>query len=830
MSYQGQTFFLEEWLRASIIGNSGSPGSSSSVSSNQSPLTSARAIIQAWSELRECSQTQSFKPHHLQALNALVESRASLFVSDPQARLLISILGSQSSELGEAGHLFILKLLYVWARKSSRPSAEVVGLAVEAFRVQFEKLGSQSPLLSAEFMLVLGAVCYIPSLGNESRAVCLDMACKLLDGFEVVKCVEDVVPIVLAGVGYCLASADAMSHFGRLLDFALGVWGKAGCGWPAGNAAFGLMILHLVEWLLFGFFSSSYLEKVNMFGREVFDGGKRIRAEFSSVMAYAGVLRACHKALAIGLRLEVTSKLRMLAENGIEAIARRVNGGCATRTGAENDLSSRLLLQCIALALARSGTVSSRPTLLICLASALLMEIFPLRRLYSIVFKSLIVGSVGSSVHELVKEHLASVLFKEAGAVTGVFCHQYISADHESKQLVENLVWSYCHDIYSGHRRVALFLRGEMKDLLGDLEKIAESNFLMVVVFSLTVTKQWVNSNISANTRMDTSVEILVSLSCLEYFRRIRLPEYMETIRAVIISVQENEAACVRFLESMPPYADLTRPQDFTFLRDKRYAWSDDEVQTARILFYMRVVPTCVEQLPAQVFKKTIAPTMFLYLKHPSEKVARASHSVFVAFMSSRKDSETEDKESLKEQLVFYYIQRSLEAYPGLTPFDGLASGVVALVRFLPAGSPAIFYAIHSLVLKANELCFDPSSQDAVLGNSLEESGPGRKIMDLLLRLIFVVDIQVLPDLMKQLAQTIVQLPRDGRTATMNELFAQVAESDDVVRKPVLVSWLQSLSYICSQDASKIPPSKRQGSLKILTSDPESRDSLSARL
>lgn len=51
---------------------------------------------------------------------------------------------------------------------------------------------------------------------------------------------------------------------------------------------------------------------------------------------------------------------------------------------------------------------------------------------------------------------------------------------------------------------------------------------------------------------------------------------------------------------------------------------------------------------------------MIRYMGHPNGKVARASHSMFVAFMSSGKDSEDE-RVLLKEQLVFYYMQRSLE-------------------------------------------------------------------------------------------------------------------------------------------------------------------------
>ena len=48
------------------------------------------------------------------------------------------------------------------------------------------------------------------------------------------------------------------------------------------------------------------------------------------------------------------------------------------------------------------------------------------------------------------------------------------------------------------------------------------------------------------------------------------------------------------------------------------------------------------------------------YMGHPNGKVARASHSMFLAFISSGKDSKDE-RVLLKEQLVFYYMQRSLE-------------------------------------------------------------------------------------------------------------------------------------------------------------------------
>lgn len=189
---------------------------------------------------------------------------------------------------------------------------------------------------------------------------------------------------------------------------------------------------------------------------------------------------------------------------------------------------------------------------------------------------------------------------------------------------------------------------------------------------------------------------------------------------------------------------------------------------------------------------------------HPNGKVARASHSMFVAFISSGKDPNQEERASLKEQLVFYYMQRSLEGYSGVTPFEGMASGVAAIVRHLPAGSPSIFYCVHGLVEKASILCSAVNSEETDLLKTGEEGWePCQKLLELLLRLLSLVDIQVLPPLMKLLAQLVVQLPKDKQNVVLNELFQHVAESDDVTRKPTLVSWLQSLSYLCSQDTDK---------------------------
>ncbi|KAG7028353.1 hypothetical protein SDJN02_09534, partial [Cucurbita argyrosperma subsp. argyrosperma] len=157
---------------------------------------------------------------------------------------------------------------------------------------------------------------------------------------------------------------------------------------------------------------------------------------------------------------------------------------------------------------------------------------------------------------------------------------------------------------------------------------------------------------------------------------------------------------------------------------------------------------------------------------HPNAKVARASHSVFIAFISGKDDDEDGNRVMLKEELVFYYIERSLSGYPGITPFEGMASGVAALVRYLPAGSPSIFYCIDSLTVKATSLCSENFMDD------------------------------VLPSLMTNLAQLVIKLPSEGQNMVLDQLYSLVSEADDVTRKPLLVSWLQSLSYLCSRSRS----------------------------
>ncbi|KAI3918121.1 hypothetical protein MKX01_041441 [Papaver californicum] len=788
MSKQTQHFFLEDWLKSTTT---------STTTTTKPTSSSARAVIQSWSNLRNSLQTQTFQLHHLQSLQTLLKSQTSINVADPQAKLLLSILSTSSPNLSlppESLPLF-LKLLYIWVRKSSKPSQALLDSALPILTNLFN--GERETYFSVVSLgiLLLGAISFVPGLSQNSRKVCLELLCKLFEQ-DRGGVIAEFVPEVLAGIGYALISCE-ITYFSRVLDCMFGIWGKE--KGLLGSVSHGIMILHLIEWVVSGFINLQSYKKIECLCGEISRTHKLDSALFAVVMVAAGGLRGLIKAPLIGSRAETVHNIRISLEKCISVVARELISRTGNFCHSTFDPNNRLVVQCIGLSLARSGPVSFDPSLLQCLTFASLTEVFPLRSFYSRILDSLHKNSTRLGLSE-VKAHLDNILFKEAGAITRVFCNQYVSADDEHKTMVEKLMWSYCQDLYSGHRRIALALHGELPELFGDLEKIAESSFLMVVVFASVVTKNRFNSAISREKQLDVSVGILVSFSRVEYFRRIRLPEYTDAIRGVAKNVQENETACVFFIESMPSYDDLTNRHGSLGLSRVEYNWAKDNVQTARILFYLRVIPTCIERVPASVFSKVVAPTMFLYMGHPNGKLARASHSVFVSFMSSGKDSNQEERTLLKEQLVFYYIQRALEGYPGITPFDGMASGVAALVRFLPAGSPAAVYCVHSLADKAKSLCSKAMAEDAEMWKDWQgDSEPSKKLLELLLRLLSLVDVQILPNLMKLLAQFIVELPKDGQNMVLDEIYNQVADSDDVTRKPALVSWLQSLSFLCSQ-------------------------------
>ncbi|XP_028798955.1 uncharacterized protein LOC114754352 [Neltuma alba] len=828
MSKQLEILFLEEWLRSKC-------GAASKVNPRNSHSPSARAIIQAWADLRDSLQYETFSSHHLQSLKILVNSQTSLHVADPQAKLLIAILSSPNHSLPYESYPLMFRLLYIWVRKTLKPTSSIIDSVVEVLSrlisVQFDS--RKGPFFFSEVILLLGGISFVLSSSERSKTTCLDLLARLLiKEYQLLGSFTELVPDVLAGIGYALSSSVTV-HNVSILDSLFEIWGKE--NGPQGSISHGLMIFYLIDWVMSNLVNFWFLDKIHMFCQEAFQKFKVKYASFAVFMAGAGVVRASNSSMSGNMKFDNISEVRTSAIVSMEALASNLSSRMLRpdMSNLSDDRRDRLFLQCVSLALPRTGSFSGHSSFFVCLALALLNEILPLPYMCKSALELSRVSG-GLKLTEI-KEHLDSILFKEAGAVTGIFCNQYVSADEENKDVVENLIWKYCQDLYCGYRKVAFFFKGKEDKHLEGLGKIAESAFLMIVVFAFAVTKHKLSSKFTQEMQMDVSLKILVSLSCVEYFRHVRLPEYVEMIRKIVANVKENEHVCTSFVKSMPSYVELTNSPDFTLDQKTKYIWSKDEVQTARILFYLRVIPTCIEHLPSHVFRNMVAPTMFLYMEHPNGKVARASHSLFMAFISLGEESEMNEGLSLKEQLVFYYIERSLLGYPGITPFEGMASGVVGIVRHLPAGSPSIFYCIYNLVEKADRLCAEVLANDADVWKKLQgETEHCKKLLDLLLHIVFLVDIQVLVDLMKLLALLITKLPREAQNTVLNELYSQVAESDDVIRKPILVSWLQSLSYLCTKasqenGATKKSPSEDNFTLAHIA-DPRSWVKLTSRL
>uniref|UniRef100_A0A1J3EA40 Uncharacterized protein n=1 Tax=Noccaea caerulescens TaxID=107243 RepID=A0A1J3EA40_NOCCA len=404
------SLFLEEWLR-DVSG-------SSLVKQNSAP--SARSIIQAWSEIRESLQNQKFDTRYLQALRALVSSESTIHVADPQAKLLISILALREVSLPSESYTLVLRLIYVWIRKSFRPSQALVGSAVQAVRGVFDDRRhlKPEPALVAQSVLVSGAFACVPSLSGELKLLSLELLCRLLEEEEcsLVGSQEELVPVVLAGIGYALSSSIE-AHYVTLLDFLFGVWMKH--EGPRGSVTHGLMIFHLIEWAASGYMRSNNVNKMSLFANEVLETSKAKYAVFAVFMAAAGVLRASAAGVSNGAQnFEIVSKLRSVAEKRMESEAQLlVSSGNVTLASMQREVP---LLKCFAIALARCGSVSPSAPLLLCLASALLTQVFPLGQIYESFCKASGKGFIGPELI-WVREHLSDVIVKRIRGHNGGF-------------------------------------------------------------------------------------------------------------------------------------------------------------------------------------------------------------------------------------------------------------------------------------------------------------------------------------------------------------------------------------------------------------------------
>jgi hypothetical protein len=86
-----------------------------------------------------------------------------------------------------------------------------------------------------------------------------------------------------------------------------------------------------------------------------------------------------------------------------------------------------------------------------------------------------------------------------------------------------------------------------------------------------------------------------------------------------VVVTSSSSLICITFFYDIN-YEDL---QDIGDL----HHWTKDDVQTARVLFYLRVIPTFVSIIPASLFAQKVASTTFLYPFSPLMKLCHASLS-----------------------------------------------------------------------------------------------------------------------------------------------------------------------------------------------------------
>lgn len=309
------------------------------------------------------------------------------------------------------------------------------------------------------------------------------------------------------------------------------------------------MVFKLVDWLVSSYIASSSVDKIRAFGSEITNLEKcneKRYPEFAVLMACCGTLRA-FKIGSSRYKFEIDTNIKESVEIAIGIFAQ--NAVLGSGNG-----DNSLLIRCIALGLVRCGQIGFNPYIVKSLCIALTNEVFPLK---SLIQSSLQISN-GDFLTKL-REHMEGVLFKEAGAVTGVLCNQYFVSDEPTKELVETLIWDYSRELYSSLRCAILVHKRKSNNLLlNELEKTAEAAFLMVVVIANEVSKSKLNPKPGGVAKPEVSVRMLEAFSCVEYLRRVRLPEYTDPVRRAVLAIQNDGALSSDFLVSMPSYDELT--------------------------------------------------------------------------------------------------------------------------------------------------------------------------------------------------------------------------------------------------------------------------------
>ncbi|KAG0577771.1 hypothetical protein KC19_5G180500 [Ceratodon purpureus] len=853
---------LEDWLVAA----SAPPSSNSQAqASAKAPgaLPAARQIAEAWGKIRECVQQGVLDISHAEALSLIERQHSSIHVADSHVKLLLAVLTAVRCEnvelLGQAraGSTLVLS---AWVRKTFlNTTAKPLKQAEDLLHVLIEsacKSLQDRPVSDAYLnrtILLLGLVCSLPHISDGQRDMCQSLlSVELLARKHVI--VQGELSVVLAGVGYAMTGGHGSSSV-SVLSAVLSLWSLDNEGLDFRDVQgpplrVALMIFHLLEYVGLAIFSKKNIHALAVLGAVATDIAQRtsgmspLATKCAAVMAAAGLRRGLIQSrtgssnspveqemqrLILSLELEVV-RICEDAMKHLEQSKIYPTPGDVKWKFSESALKH--MHRCTALAVARSRGLPCHPAILQCLAITLLTDVLSLQDVYSAQIEDLKrplsdvhqFGSALGFAMQRLELHVDSSLFHEAGAIARAMCEQYKPVTEEYQNRSELLVWQFTQELYIGHRTFTV-LGGRPSGSGNEaVEKILISSFMTVLVFYSRAIDAQAGMQAGNLVIAEKAARALDSLGCVEFCRRIQMQDYGILVERCVSYLSEHPSAARAYVGFIPPYDNVVHWPGPSALNNMSYDWSRDEVQTARISFYLRVLPSFLSNVPEVTFSNDIAPLMFLYLQHPTEVVVNAAHALFAYFLGLESSEPSSDRVdvfglepaqvNLREKLSIYYVTRALETFPGVTPFDALVYGVAAVSKNLPPGSPATLHCINLLVQKASTL--KPMSSGVgrqKIGGAeeeLDDLGDAEKLQLLLLHLIRRVDLQVLPELLRQTAQLILGLPPQARTAALQNAFEVVAGSSDYMRKPIVIPWLQSVAYLATHPTALTASSKNE--------------------
>ncbi|BDA43549.1 hypothetical protein COCOBI_04-5610 [Coccomyxa sp. Obi] len=383
------------------------------------------------------------------------------------------------------------------------------------------------------------------------------------------------------------------------------------------------------------------------------------------------------------------------------------------------------------------------------------------------------------------QRHLAGALMSGAATCSRVVAEQYVAAESHEQQAAQLAVHRFAVAFHDQYREYALRTPQSWLEAVdgGAVRQVLDKVFMCAVLLMSTfwdAAGKREDRLAEGQSRMapeEIAVRLLDVLGHLQ-FCRLRLSVYSLLLQALLSATARSTQACQGLLLCLPSYAYLVGPAV-----NGAPVWEADSVLASRMQFLMSMLGPCIPRLTQCKVRDMVCPIALLYLLHPHPPVASAAHQLFCAVLRYM---------DMKEEVVPYYVRRSLEGYPGRTPLAGLAAGCEAIARHLPVGSPALLLALRRLSQRVQQL-LRPGSN-----NTGGTTQPGLDLINLLAHLMLVIEFGALPDGLQALEDAVLSCDADVAIEACSSIQLVLASSDDYTRKILLVRWYMQLATACS--------------------------------